>query len=183
MITRLRYASFAAAVFTASFATGKGDPLAKDSPFLAPGAASRLETSSNGRSPELRGIMSGPTGVQYCIYDPQKKTDVWIGLGDTGYPFAVTSADAGSDTVVLTTGDGRQITLKLRESKVASQGPVIAEAASNPASSPEAYAGLDPERAEQQRRNDEMRAAMARKRMERLQALKASAPPETPPQS
>jgi hypothetical protein len=185
MRTRLRFARWVAAAIVLGSAAQAGADLAKDSPFLAPGLLGANGAVPSGNSPELRGEMSSSEGTRYCIYDPQKKASVWVGVRETGYPFMITSADPVGDRVVLTTADGRQLSLALKESKVASQPLATAMPTLNPFPSPAGgdNAALTPELQEQERKIDAMREAMARKRMERLQALKSGALQDSPPQS
>ena len=63
------------------------------SPFLPPnaaGAAGGAVVDPNAM--QLRGIMSTPNGVKYNIYDPAKKSSVWVGVNESGNGFLIKSA-------------------------------------------------------------------------------------------
>jgi hypothetical protein len=181
MRTRLRFAQWAAALIVATI-VAKGDAeLAKDSPFLASGAsAAPGGPSSDGRSPELRGIMSSQDGIQYCIYDPQKKASIWMGLHEAGHPFVVTSADPDNERVTLQTSDGQRLSLTLKQSKVSGQPAGPAAPAQAAAAD---IAGLSPEQLEQRRKNDVLREEMAQKRRAYTQAVRSGLIPAVPPQN
>lgn len=96
------------------------------SPFLPAGAAA---AGPNGSTPggaiELRGEMSTPAGMQYCIYDTAKKISTWVGLNERGNAFVVVRADLARDTVSVMY-QGRTLNLPLHDSKVASSGLAVA---------------------------------------------------------
>jgi hypothetical protein len=148
--------------------------LAPDSPFLAANARTTIGAAADRHDPELRGIMAGPDGVQYCIYDPLKKTSSWVGLHELGHAFVVDAADPEREEVHLVTNDGRRLQLALRTAKVP-VGPQYAAPAG-----PD-FSKLTPQQAETQIATESMREQMARKRMERLQAIKSGSLPADPP--
>ncbi len=92
--------------------------LVDSSPFMAPGAASSAPGAAETGALELRGIMSTPDGVRYCIYDPAKKSGTWVGVNERGNAFVVRQADPQHQAVTVQ-ADGRTVRLVLRASKVA----------------------------------------------------------------
>ena len=88
-------------------------PLAGRSPFG--GVAS--EGSPGSPVLELRGIMSGPDGMRYCVYDPSRHSSEWAAAEEAGHPFLVRSGDPALDAVTVE-ADGRVLVLRLREAKV-----------------------------------------------------------------
>jgi hypothetical protein len=63
--------------------------------------------------------MATPDGVLFLIYYTARNAGVWAAVREPGNPFLITSANANSDEVTLEE-NGRTLTLKLRESHVAS---------------------------------------------------------------
>lgn len=89
------------------------------SPFLPPSVqdtGAGATTGPNGI--ELRGIMDGPDGVKYNIYDPAKKSSVWVGVNEAGNGFVIKSGDPNRDTVTVAAG-GQQLVLALKQAKTA----------------------------------------------------------------
>jgi hypothetical protein len=152
--------------------------LAADSPFLAnaAGAGGAPSRTGDGKTLELRGIMAGPDGTAYCIFDPQKGKSFWAGVGESGFPFVIVSADPETETATLRTGDGRKVVVALREAKIGAQGskPYVAPAGPD-------LTRMNPEAAMQQQRNEQLREEMAQKRAEHLRAVKAGEVPLAPP--
>jgi hypothetical protein len=66
---------------------------------------------------QLRGIMSTASGMKYNIYDPAKKSSVWVGVNESGNGFLIKSADTKRDAVTMS-ANGQQVTLQLKEAKV-----------------------------------------------------------------
>jgi hypothetical protein len=87
------------------------------SPFLPPNAGNGNASSVDPNAIQLRGIMSTGSGVKYNIYDPGKKTSVWVGINESGNGFLIKSADTRRDAVTVA-ANGQQITLQLKEAKV-----------------------------------------------------------------
>jgi len=136
--------------------------LAPTSPFLPAGAAGLAAGAGGPSGPiELRGIMGGPDGTAFCIYDTAKKKDIWVGLNETGHDFVVKSADASRDSVTVAY-QGRLMKLDLHTSKVAA-----AAAAANPGAS---AAVTNPSPADEQRRLDAVAQEVRRRRAERERA-------------
>jgi len=96
--------------------------LVKRSPFEGPAVADDYSKSSSPEL-ELRGIMSTPEGVRYCIYDPGRKSGIWASVGETQNAFVVKGGNPALDEVRVETA-GRVVTLRLREGKVI---PAMAE--------------------------------------------------------
>jgi hypothetical protein len=129
-------------------ARAEAPPLARQSPFGRDFAGdAQISTAP---TLELRGIMSTPDGFQYCIFDSEKKSSVWVSPDDGGNPFLVKSGNPARDEVTLEVS-GRLMTLRLREAKVAS-APVELAAL------PPAAAGLRTPAAVRRRQPGEPRA-------------------------
>jgi hypothetical protein len=141
--------------------------LAPASPFLPANAAATGMTSGPAGPIELRGLMSTPSGIAYCIYDTAKKKDVWVGLNETGYDFVVKSADAASDSVSVQY-QGRSLKLTLRSAKVASAGAAGIALATPPQGGPVA---LNPSPADEQKRLDAVAQEVRRRKQEREKAV------------
>jgi len=106
--------------------------LAPSSPFLPAGTLS-MSSSGSPAALELRGIMSSGEGTSYYIYDRARKSSRWLMLDESGDGFVVKSADSANDSVVVEV-QGRELTLPLKSSKIASTGALQAGAlASYPA--------------------------------------------------
>src|ERR1700733_15366437 len=101
-------------------ATGTVRHLAPYSPFLPAGPISKGArfTPAENETLELRGIMSGPDGDFFCIFDSKKKSGTWVRLRETGFPFVISSADVEREEVHLPTSGGQDIVLRLGEAKV-----------------------------------------------------------------
>jgi hypothetical protein len=168
-----RIAALTGCLLLGAVALGATD-LAPNSPFLAAGSPPADRANSDSLNPELRGIMSGPDGARYCIYDPVKKTSSWVGLNEHGYPFVISAADPDREAVSLVTGDGRKLNLALRAAKVSGGAQYV------PPAGPD-FTRLTPQQAEAQIANDAMRDQMAKRRMDHLQAVKSGAIPATSP--
>jgi hypothetical protein len=103
-------------------AAGRCGDLAMDSPFLPPGNGGNPALAKTTDALELRGVMAGPLGRQYCIYDPKKKCGVWVGMDDKESPITIVADDADEGSVEIRLSDGRLMNLKMHESKTASGG-------------------------------------------------------------
>jgi hypothetical protein len=149
--------------------------LASSSPFLPAGVTGVAAGAGPAEPVELRGIMSLPEGMAYCIYDAAKKTSSWVGLHETGNEFVVKSADPANDSVTVTV-QGRDIRLALRASKVVSAG---AGSAGSPV--PPGPGGgftnavsINPTPGDEQRRLDAVAAEVRRRRQEREKAIQGA---------
>lgn len=105
---------------------GQAATLADDSPFLPSGSAGNQGIAINPNSSvplELRGAMSGPSGLEFfCVYDPVKKHGVWAGKNDTDNSFTIIAGDAKEGFVDIRMDDGRLLHLKMRETKIQAGG-------------------------------------------------------------
>jgi hypothetical protein len=97
------------------------EPLAANSPFLPPGVSDAGPSANQGGAIELRGEMSTPKGLAFCIYDTTSKKAIWVLEGEQGNAFVVKSHDLRRDSVVVTY-QGRTMGLELPAAKVASSG-------------------------------------------------------------
>jgi len=140
--------------------------LAPSSPFLPANAAAMGASTAPAGPIELRGLMSTPDGVAFCIYDTAKKRDVWVGLNETGHDFVVKSADAASDSVSVQY-QGRSMKLTLRTAKVASAGAAVVPPV--PQNSP--AVALNPSPADEQKRLDAVAQEVRRRKQEREKAV------------
>jgi hypothetical protein len=152
--------------------------LASSSPFLPAGVTGAAAGAGPAEPVELRGIMSLPEGMAYCIYDAAKKTSAWVGLNETGNEFVVKSADPANDSVTVTV-QGRDIRLALKASKVVSAG--AGNAGSPVPPGPGGGPGLtnavsiNPTPGDEQRRLDAVAAEVRRRRQEREKATQGAA--------
>src|SRR5579883_2169369 len=134
---------------------------ADKSPFLPPSvAANAVAGPSDPNALDLRGIMSTREGMKYNIYDPAKKSSVWVGVNEPGAPFVIKSADPQRDTVTLVTG-GQQMVLTLKQAKV------VAPAANG---LPQGGVVLRPTPEDEQRRLQAVADEVRRRRLLREQA-------------
>jgi hypothetical protein len=96
--------------------------LADSSPFLPAGVAGG--TSTDASQLELRGILVGPEGTRYDIYDPVKKSGTWSGLNERGHDFTIRSADPDpAHGRIIVQAAGRTYPLTLKSAKAAAMGP------------------------------------------------------------
>lgn len=170
-------------------AATRGSRLASYSPFLGDHAAAKTGAKPEGASFELRGIMSLDGDTKYCIYDSKRKTSVWIGLKESGFPFEVVTADPYRDQVNLSTSDGRMLSLALKEAKISGVkfegqdgAPVAREFASAASVSLDGVPPKNPQD-EQGRLLEERRQEFLKQRRARLDAMKAANPSAPIPQS
>lgn len=99
---------------------------ARRSPFLPPANAPGGSAAVTQGAPiELRGIMSTPEGMLFSIYDPAKKSAVWLGLNESGRNYVVRQHQLinGADQVTVEYG-GSNLTLSLKAAKILS-GPAV----------------------------------------------------------
>src|SRR5271165_7116619 len=101
---------------------GNAAALADRSPFLSRTGQVAQGIAESANSLELRGVMSGPWGFLYYIFDPAKKRGVWAGPNEADNPFVIVSdiSDGGLLDVRMT--DGRLLSLRLRDGKVETGG-------------------------------------------------------------
>jgi len=151
--------------------------LAAKSPFMAAPAAGGTAPAEN--TPlEFRGYMETAGGVQYRLYDPAKKSGIWVKLNERNADFGVVAKQHDSAKEILTIDyQGKTLTLPVRKAKVVSSGnaaqaapPTVAAAPSSvPAAVTQAVV-LNPTPADEQRRLDAVAAEVARRRALREQA-------------
>jgi hypothetical protein len=113
---------FAAMVAPGSTSAAEETTLVRQSPFgsvVAPGDYPK----SSSPELELRGIMSTSEGIQYCIYDPGRKSGIWASVGEIQDSFVVKGGDPAMDEVRVEMA-GRLVMLRMRDSKVI---PAMAE--------------------------------------------------------
>jgi hypothetical protein len=111
---------FGLALLALSFGAGARGDDGSRSPFLPPnatGAASGGTVDPNAM--QLRGIMATSDGMKYNIYDPAKKSSVWVGVNESGNGFLIKSADLRREAVTVA-ANGQQTTLALKEAKIQS---------------------------------------------------------------
>jgi len=98
-------------------AGARGDDTSR-SPFLPPNVAGGAAGATvDPNAMQLRGIMSTPQGVKYNIYDPAKKSSVWVGVNEAGNGFLIKTADLKREAVTVA-ANGQQTTLTLKEAKI-----------------------------------------------------------------
>jgi hypothetical protein len=131
MISHVRFFLIAAASGVLASAAIAGG-LTGVSPFLPSDSAAAGAASEQPVSLELRGLMAGPEGALYCLYDTEKNRCFWLAPNQAAEQFAVLSGDVAAGTVKVRLGDNRVVILKLREAKI-----------HDGASGPEAAAGLN----------------------------------------
>ena len=151
--------------------------LSATSPFLPAGtsAVGGPNGGMAGGAIELRGEMSTPQGMQFCIYDTTKKLSTWVGLNEKGNEFVVKSQDPAHDAISVVY-QGRTMNLELRTAKVASSGiasaPTLNASALNPGAPPPA---------DDAQKIQAIAAEVARRRMLREQELQKTTQPGSPP--
>jgi hypothetical protein len=158
--------------------------LAAKSPFMAGPAAAGTAPAEN--TPlEFRGFMETAGGVQYRLYDPAKKSGIWVKLNERNADFGVVAKQHDSVKEALTIEfQGKTLTLPVRKAKVVSSGnaaqavpPAAAPAPANvPAAVTQAVV-LNPTPADEQRRLDAVAAEVARRRALREQAARGQGGP------
>jgi len=93
------------------------------SPFLPANTATGGKPGqTDPNSLQLRGIMNLGSQTKYCIYDPSKKSSVWLAVNQKGEDYIVTTADSSHGTVTVEQ-QGRRITLEIENNHVS--GAVI----------------------------------------------------------
>ena len=117
MKARVLLAAFAALAL-ATAAPGGDQPLARQSPFGAVAA----EGSPGSPTLELRGIMSGPDGARYCIFDPASHASAWAAPDEPGHPFLIRSGSPVGNWAAVE-ADGRLLVLRLKEARVLAAPP------------------------------------------------------------
>ena len=94
--------------------------VADASPFLPSGGASG-PGAADATPLELRGIITTADGTRYCIYDPVKKTGVWLALNERNPAATIKSVDQQHDAVTVQAA-GRTMRLELHEAKTVALG-------------------------------------------------------------
>ena len=103
-------------------AIGHAGALSERSPFLPGGVSGTPGIAASPDALEFRGVMSGPSGSLFYLYDPVKKQGVWAGPNETENPFTIVAADANGDDLEVRMNDGRRLHLKLLEAKIQAGG-------------------------------------------------------------
>lgn len=169
------------------------------SPFMPPAAAAPAAAATvAGGGLEYRGNIDLGNGVQFRLFDPAKKTGVWVRLNQRNEEFDVVARRYDEEQRALTVEhQGRSLTLPMRVAKVVSGGaPVQAQ---SPAAAPSIPAPavnvapavtqsvvLNPTPADEQRRLEAVAAEVARRRAIREQAaqqVNQGVVPSAPPQA
>lgn len=162
--------------------------LAAKSPFTSANAPDAASPTANAPL-EFRGYMETSEGVQFRIYDPAKKTGIWVKANERNSEFGLTVKEHDLDKETLTVEhQGKPLTLSQRKSKVVSSGsaalamPPAAVAAATPNVLPAVTQAvvLNPTPADEQRRLDAVAAEVARRRALRQQAEQQSTPGAAP---
>lgn len=190
-----RYLVFASfAVLTAGRVMA--DP-ASVNPFLPPAAAASAAPTA-GATIEFRGFAEDNEGLRFRIYDPARKTGVWVKLNQRDATMDVLAKqfnnNPDSETLVVEY-QGRTLTLAQRTSKIVSSGSAaqgITMAPPNPGVNvPPAVTQavvVNPTPADEQRRLEAVASEVARRRALREQAAQnmtqgaAPAQPQVQPQ-
>jgi hypothetical protein len=168
--------------------------VATKSPFLPTGGAGAPTAAPTGATLEFRAYMDVGSGLQFRLFDPAKKTGVWVKLNERNAEFDVTAKQHDEAQKTLTIEhQGRTLTLALREAKVVSAGsagmipptPAIPAPPPTPNVSPAVTQTvvLNPTPADEQRRLEAVAAEVARRRALREQAaqqMSQGAPPLPP---
>lgn len=159
--------------------------LAAKSPFTSASGGQAASATANAPL-EFRGYMKTSEGVQYRLYDPAKKTGIWVKANEKNPDLDVTVKQHDADKETLTIEhQGKALTLAQRKSKVVSSGsaalavpPALAAAAPTANVLPAVTQAvvLNPTPADEQRRLDAVAAEVARRR-----ALRQQAEQQTPP--
>lgn len=152
--------------------------IAAKSPFLPP-QSGPASGPTPGAPLQFAGYMLTSEGIQYRIYDPAKKTGIWVKLNERNPDFdvLVKQHDDGQQTLTIEY-QGKTLTLEERKPKVVSSGsaaaavppPVVAPVATNVPPAVTQAVVLNPTPADEQRRLDAVAAEVARRRAMREQA-------------
>jgi hypothetical protein len=162
--------------------------LAAKSPFTSANAPDAASPTANAPL-EFRGYMETSEGVQFRIYDPAKKTGIWVKANERNSEFGLLVKEHDLDKETLTVEhQGKPLTLSQRKSKVVSSGsaalavPPAAAVAATPNVLPAVTQAvvLNPTPADEQRRLDAVAAEVARRRALRQQAEQQTAPGAAP---
>lgn len=163
--------------------------LVSKSPFLPAAAAGAPAPISNAPL-EFLGYLELGQGPQYRLFDPAKKTSIWVGLNERNPDFEVLVKQFDRDNDTLTVEHrGAVHSLAIRKAKVVSGGPIAqalpppvpAQANVMPAVTQSVV--VNPTPADEARRLDAVASEIARRRALRTQAEQTvSQPPAaTPP--
>jgi hypothetical protein len=161
--------------------------LAAKSPFTSATAPDTAGPTANAPL-EFRGYMETSEGVQFRIYDPAKKTGIWVKANERNPDLELTVKQHDLDKETLTVEhQGKPLTLSQRKSKVVSSGnaalavpPPAAASTPNVLPAVTQAVVLNPTPADEQRRLDAVAAEVARRRALRQQAEQQSAPGAAP---
>lgn len=97
----------------------------RSSPFLPQGNIFSA-TDVDPNSLQLRGLLTTSKGTRFCIFDPNSKKSTWLSVGEPHEIFTIESADRTTGTIVIQI-QGRQVTLAMSDSKVASNSISVGE--------------------------------------------------------
>ncbi|MES2693832.1 MAG: hypothetical protein V4773_10195 [Verrucomicrobiota bacterium] len=164
------------------------------SPFLPPTASGPAAPTQNA-SLEFRGFIETSEGMQFRIYNPAKKSGIWVRLNERNddWNVLVKQHDGGQNTLTVEHG-GRTLTLAGREAKVVSAGnaaqampppPPQQAQPSNVAPAVTQTVVVNPTPADEQKRLEAVASEVARRRALREQAsqtMSQPAPQQAQPQ-
>ena len=164
--------------FTCAVALPSHAQIAAKSPFMPPQAAATTGPTA-GAPLEYRGYLETSDGTLFRIYDPAKKSSVWVKVNERNPDFGVTAKqyDATQETLTIEY-EGKTLTLAERKPKVVSSGaaaaamppPVLNTGQMNVSPAVTQAVVLNPTPADEQRRLDAVAAEVARRRALREQA-------------
>lgn len=159
-------------------ATAANAQLASRSPFM-PAQSGNSAAPTAGAPLEFRGSMTTSEGTVFRIYDPARKSGVWVKANEksSDLDVLVKQHDDGQNTLTIEY-QGKTLVLAGRESKVVSSGsagqivppPVAAPAVANVSPAVTQTVVMNPTPADEQRRLDAVAAEVARRRALREQA-------------
>jgi hypothetical protein len=164
------------------------------SPFTPPAAAApaAAPAPAAGGGLEYRGNIDLGDGVQFRLFDPSKKTGVWVRLNQRNEEFDVVARNYDDEQKALTVEQqGRSLTLPMRVAKVVSGGappqmpsgvtaPGAPAPAINVAPAVTQSVVVNPTPADEQRRLEAVAAEVARRRALREQAAQQVNPTVVP---
>lgn len=89
--------------------------ISTESPFV-PKNGQALAAPAENSPIELRGVIAGPEGLRFAIYEPASQKGNWVKADEKGFGYVVKSYDAGRSAVSIEY-QGRVQTLTLKEAK------------------------------------------------------------------
>jgi len=106
--------------------------LADQSPFLPSTPGARQQNGALAADHvELRGIMTGPSGNLFYLFDPARKSGRWIGADDTEEVFSIVAWDADTESLELRSSGGELSHLRMHASKTLTAGLASEPAVAN----------------------------------------------------